>query len=58
MTEDLAARIAALEAEVAALKAAFLRAMADPPLTRTDRDIMVAEVLDAIEAAERPPTRE
>ena len=49
MSEDLEARIAALETELAALKAAFLQAMEDPPLTRMDRDLMLAELLEALE---------
>lgn len=48
MSNDLKARLDRLEAEVTLLKTAFLDAMADPPLTRADRDLMVAEVLEAI----------
>ncbi|MEL6479309.1 MAG: hypothetical protein AAFR17_18420 [Pseudomonadota bacterium] len=53
MGEDLEARVTALEAELAALKAAFLEAMADPPLTRADRALLLAEALDALERSER-----
>lgn len=51
MSDDLEDRVRALEVEVAALKAAFLEAMADPPLTQADRDLMLAELLEALERA-------
>ncbi|MEM7508047.1 MAG: hypothetical protein AAF415_15025 [Pseudomonadota bacterium] len=55
MSDDLEDRVRALEVELAALKAAFLEAMADPPLTRADRDLMLAELMEALER--RPPTK-
>ncbi|MBY8975281.1 hypothetical protein KHP62_05660 [Rhodobacteraceae bacterium NNCM2] len=48
MTEDLNQRVARLEAELAMLKTAFLEAMADPPLTRADKDLMLAELLERL----------
>ncbi|MEM7178785.1 MAG: hypothetical protein AAGD47_07735 [Pseudomonadota bacterium] len=48
MSDELKDRVRRLEAEVEMLKAAFLDAMADQPLTRADRDLMVAEILDLI----------
>ncbi|MEM0923074.1 MAG: hypothetical protein AAGI13_08520 [Pseudomonadota bacterium] len=49
MSEDLEARVVALEAELAALKSAFLAAMADPPLTEADKALLLADVLEALE---------
>lgn len=45
---DLAARVAALEADVAMLRAAFLAFAADPPLRAAERSLLVAEVLERL----------
>lgn len=51
MSDDLEARVALLEAELAALKTAFLDAMADPPLTLADRELIIAEVMETLDHA-------
>ncbi|MEM6934728.1 MAG: hypothetical protein AAF526_14265 [Pseudomonadota bacterium] len=54
MADDIERRIERLETELALLKTAFLEAMGDPPLTRADRDLMVAEILAALEQVDDP----
>ncbi|MEM9370231.1 MAG: hypothetical protein AAGA26_03635 [Pseudomonadota bacterium] len=54
MADDIDRRIDRLETELALLKTAFLEAMGDPPLTRADRDLMVAEILAALEQVDDP----
>ena len=47
--DALERRVALLEAELAHLKRAFLTVMADPPLTRADRDLILAEAMARLE---------
>ncbi|MEM7668858.1 MAG: hypothetical protein AAF317_06850 [Pseudomonadota bacterium] len=54
MADDHQQRIERLEADLALLKSAFLETMSDPPLTRSDRDLMVAEILAALERDPAP----
>lgn len=48
--EDVLVALAGLEADLAALRRAFLTAMADPPLTRAERPLLLAEAVQAMAA--------